>query len=95
VRWLEYRLEGNKVIKTWYKAENVRIPQYDGQQAGTIWTIFLPGDRVKIMVADGNANGNNSVAVRPVEDDPYIAQGAPDAKWNEWYPNGIAKGLKQ
>jgi len=89
VRWLAYKLqEDKKVTKSWHKAENVRIQQYDGQQAGGVWAIFLPGDRVKIIVTDGNANGHNTVAVRPADDDPYVAQGAVDDEWNRLYRKG-------
>jgi hypothetical protein len=86
--WLAYQMKDGKVVKNWYKAENVRIPQYSGQQAGTTWTFFLPGERIKIMVADGNANGHNSVALRPVDGDPYIAQGIPDEEYNRLYLDG-------
>lgn len=83
MHWLAYQDEGNKVVKHWYKAENVQIPQYDGKQAGDIWAIFLPGNRVKLMVADGNANGHNSVAVRPADNDPYVAQGVRDTEFEK------------
>ncbi|CAN0626871.1 conserved exported protein of unknown function [Burkholderia multivorans] len=93
VRWLvDKKLDGESSA-SWYKAENVRIPQYDGGRSGGVWAIFLPGDRVKIMVADGNASGHNSVAVRPTDDDPYVAQGAPDEEWNDEYPNGVKRGV--
>ena len=79
--------DGNKVAKSWYKAENVEIPQYNGQLAGTTWAIFLPDHRVKIMVADENFNGHNSVAVRPGSDDPDVFQGVPDEESNKLYLN--------
>ena len=96
VRWLAFKdvkRLGAKAPGSWYKAENVQIPQYDGSRSGGVWAIFLPGDRVKIMVADGNASGHNSVAVRPADDDPYVAQGSPDEEWNDAYPNGVMRGL--
>ena len=88
VRWLAYMDDGNRVAKSWYKAESVRIPQYDGRQAGTTWAIFLPGHRVKIMVADENANGHNSVAVHPADNDPYVVQGVRDEESNRLYLSG-------
>jgi len=83
MHWLAYQDEGNNVVKRWYKAENVQIPQYDGKQADVLWAIFLPGNRVKLMVADGNANGHNSVAARPADNDPYIAQGVRDTEFEQ------------
>jgi hypothetical protein len=91
VRWLEYRARDGRVMETWYKAENVRIPQYDGEHAGSIWTIFLPDYRVKVVVAGSNANDLAPGAGRPADSDPYVAQGAPDDQWNEWYPGGVAR----
>ncbi|WP_316156208.1 DUF3304 domain-containing protein [Cupriavidus sp. BIC8F] len=55
----------------------VTVPQYGSSTSG-FWAIFLPGDRVKVMVADGNTNGHNDVNVRPAEDDPLVAQGVRD-----------------
>ncbi|MBU9338089.1 DUF3304 domain-containing protein [Burkholderia multivorans] len=92
VRWLVDKK--NEKTSGWYKAENVRIPQYDGSRSGGVWAIFLPGDRVKLMVADGNANGRNSVAVRPGDDDPDVVQGAPDEEWNYEYPKGVMRGIQ-
>jgi hypothetical protein len=66
----------------------MQIAQYDGSQSGGVWAIFLPGDRVRIMVADGNASGHNSVARRPADDDPYVAQGVLDDEWNRLYRKG-------
>ncbi|MBN6731751.1 DUF3304 domain-containing protein [Burkholderia multivorans] len=92
VRWLVDKK--NEKTSGWYKAENVRIPQYDGSRSGGVWAIFLPGDRVKLMVADGNANGRNSVAVRPGDDDPDVAQGVPDDEWNYEYPKGVMRRIQ-
>jgi len=88
VRWLADKKQDGKTPGYWYKAENVRIQQYDGKQAGGVWAIFLPGDRVKIIVADGNANGHNTVSVRPADGDPYVVQGAVDDEWNRLYRKG-------
>ncbi|VBB14435.1 DUF3304 domain-containing protein [Burkholderia stabilis] len=85
VRWVVDKKMDSKTLGYWYKAENVRIPQYDGSRSGGVWAIFLPGDRVKLMVADGNANGHNSVAVRPTDDDLYVVKGALDDEWNRLY----------
>ncbi|HDV6318459.1 TPA: DUF3304 domain-containing protein [Burkholderia multivorans] len=92
VRWLVDKK--NEKTSGWYKAENVRIPQYDGSRSGGVWAIFLPDDRVKLMVADGNANGRNSVGVRPGDDDPDVAQGVPDEEWNYEYPKGVMRGIQ-
>jgi hypothetical protein len=97
VRWLVFKdvkKLGAKAPGYWYKAENVRIAQYDGSQAGGVWAIFLPGDRVRIMIADGNHDGGNNVNNRPADNDPYIAQGVLDDEWNRFYPNGIEKGAE-
>ncbi|MCO8592504.1 DUF3304 domain-containing protein [Burkholderia multivorans] len=85
VRWKVDKKMDGKTLGYWYKAENVRIPQYDGSRSGGVWAIFLPGDRVKLMVADGNANGRNSVMVRPTDDDPYVVKGMLDDEWNRLY----------
>ncbi|WP_080970960.1 DUF3304 domain-containing protein [Burkholderia cepacia] len=98
MRWLVFKdvkRLGAKAPGAWYKADDVRIPQYDGNRTFGVWAIFLPGDRVKIMVADGNANGHNSVGTRPSDDDLYVAQGAPDEEWNYEYPNGVKRGLEK
>ncbi|AYY56710.1 DUF3304 domain-containing protein [Burkholderia multivorans] len=85
VRWKVDKKMDGKTLGYWYKADNVRIPQYDGSRSGGVWAIFLPGDRVKLMVADGNANGHNSVMVRPTDDDPYVVKGMLDDEWNRLY----------
>jgi len=87
VRWLVDKKQDGKTPGYWYKAENVRIAQYDGSQAGGVWGIFLPGDRVRLMVTDGHDGGNNPNN-RPADNDPYIAQGVLDAEWNERYRRG-------
>ncbi|HDR9338367.1 DUF3304 domain-containing protein [Burkholderia multivorans] len=85
VRWKVDKKMDGKTPGYWYKADNVQIPQYDGSRSGGVWAIFLPGDRVKLMVADGNANGHNSVMVRPTDDDPYVIKGELDDEWNRLY----------
>ena len=86
VRWLVYK-KGNGTSQTsWYKADNVRIPKYD-KIAGDLWAVFLPGDRVRIMVPDGK-QGENDPDKRPPDSDPYIAQGVPDEEWNRLYRHG-------
>ncbi|WP_439683270.1 DUF3304 domain-containing protein [Cupriavidus oxalaticus] len=55
----------------------VTVPEYGPSTYG-FWAIFLPEDRVKVMVMDGNANGHNSVRTKPPEDDPFVVQGVRD-----------------
>jgi hypothetical protein len=96
VRWLVYKdvkTLGAKAPGHWYKAENVRIAQYDGKQAGGIWTIFLPGDRVRIMITDGNHDGGNNPNNRPADNDPYLVQGVLDDEWDRLFPDGVAQGV--
>ncbi|MGY2487365.1 DUF3304 domain-containing protein [Cupriavidus sp. CP313] len=88
VRWLMDKAQDGKTPGYWYKAENVRFAQYNGNETYGAWAIFLPGDRVKLMVADGNANGQNSVSQRPAEDDPDVFQGVRDDEWNLKYRRG-------
>ena len=88
VRWLLDKKQDGKTPGYWYKAENVRIAQYNGANAGGIWSIFLPGDRVRIMVTDGNRDGGNNRNNRPADNDPYIAQGVLDEEWNRLYRKG-------
>jgi Protein of unknown function (DUF3304) len=97
VRWLVFKdvkKMGAKAPGTWYKAENVRIAQY-ARRTGGVWAIFLPGDRVRLMIVDGNHDGGNNPNNRPPDSDPYIAQGVIDEEWNEQYPNGVMRGLKK
>ncbi|KDB10625.1 Protein of unknown function DUF3304 [Burkholderia sp. lig30] len=87
VRWLvtKKRPDGKK-WGYWYKAENVRIAPYNGANANEAWGIFLPGDRVRVMITDGNRDGGNNPNARPADNDPYIAQGVLDEEWNRRYP---------
>ncbi|MFA8360005.1 DUF3304 domain-containing protein [Burkholderia ubonensis] len=80
VRWLVDKKQDGKTRGSWYKAENVRIPKY-GRVMGGLWAVFLPGDRVRIMVADGQKGDANDPGIRPSDNDPYIAQGC-------WIRNG-------
>ncbi|MFP3504279.1 DUF3304 domain-containing protein [Burkholderia sp. SIMBA_062] len=88
VRWLVDKKQDGKTPGYWYKAENVRIAQYNGANAGGIWSIFLPGDRVRIMITDGNRDGGNNPNNRPADNDPYIVQGVIDQEWNRLYRKG-------
>lgn len=86
VRWLVEKTQDGKTPGYWYKAENVRIPQYK-KVAGDLWAVFLPGDRLRIMVPDGREGGNDPYT-RPADNDPYIAQGMMDQEWNRLYRDG-------
>ncbi len=77
VHWHVEKVQDGKTPGVVYRA-TTEVPQYDGANSGEMWAIFLPDDRVKIMVADGNANGRNSVDARPADDDPFIAHGVLD-----------------
>ncbi len=80
VRWIaNKKLEGH-AWGSWYQAD-AEIAEY-GPRSGDMFVIFLPGDRIKVMVQDGNANGHNSLAVRPADDDPYVAVGKVDDEAN-------------
>lgn len=87
VRWLVDKKQDGKTPGYWYKAENVRIPKY-GKVMGSLWAVFLPGDRVRIMVADGQRGGANDPGIHPVDSDQYIAHGVLDQEWNQLYRNG-------
>jgi hypothetical protein len=88
VHWLVDKKQDGKTPGYWYRAEHVRIAQYDGANAGAAWGIFLPGDRVRIMITDGNRDGGNNPNNRPADNDPYIAQGVLDEEWNRLYRKG-------
>lgn len=90
VRWLVDKKQDGKTPGYWYKAENVRIPKYRGNMGG-LWAVFLPGDRVRIMVADGQKGGANDPGLRPENSDRYIAQGIADQEWNRLYRIGASK----
>lgn len=87
MRWLVDKKQDGKTPGYWYKAENVRIPKY-GKVMGSMWAVFLPGDRVRIMVADGRKGDANDPDIHPSDNDPYIAQGVVDEEWNRLYRDG-------
>ncbi len=80
VRWIANKKLDGYAWGSWYKAD-AEIAEY-GPRTGGMFVIFLPGDRIKVMVRDGNANGHNSVAIRPADDDPYLAVGKVDDEAN-------------
>ena len=47
VRWVVDKKMDGKTLGYWYKADNVRIPQYDGSRSGGVWAIFwfIAGNR--------------------------------------------------
>jgi hypothetical protein len=87
VRWLVDKKQDGTTPGYWYKAENVRIAQYS-TETYAVWAIFLPGDKVRLMVTDGNHDGGNNPNNRPADNDPYIAQGVLDDEWNQRYRRG-------
>ena len=91
VRWLVDKTQDGKTPGYWYKAENVRIAPYNSGNTGGAWGIFLPGDRVRVMLTDGNHTGGNNPNIRPADNDPYIAQGVLDDEWNRLYRRGGVK----
>nr|WP_167359258.1 DUF3304 domain-containing protein [Burkholderia diffusa] len=93
VRWLVDKKQDGKTRGSWYKAENVRIEPYTRPTAG-VWAIFLPGDRVKIVVGNPNARELSYGAGPPAANDPYVVQGATDEEWNYKYPDGKVRGLR-
>ncbi|POH88882.1 hypothetical protein CJ026_019425 [Ralstonia pickettii] len=76
VRWIADKKLDGVTYGAWYKAE-AELPEYGTATYG-MWVIFLPGDRVKVMIKDGNANGHNRVWARPADDDPYVGTGTVD-----------------
>lgn len=91
VRWLVDKKRDGKTPGYWYKAENVQVAPYNGTNAGETWGIFLPGDRVRVMITDGNQDGGNNPNNRPADNDPYVAQGVIDVEWNKLYRRGGGK----
>jgi len=95
VRWLVFKdvkKLGARAPGDWYKAENVRIAKYDGKKTAGAWLIFLPDDRVRLMVVDGSEGGNDP-DIRPPDEDPLIVKGVVDKEWNKQFPNGVARGI--
>ncbi|MEN7531171.1 DUF3304 domain-containing protein [Cupriavidus sp. DL-D2] len=68
IRWGAEKVADGKTPATHYVAE-ARVQEYARRTAG-MWAIFLPDNRVKVMVRDGNANGRNSLDVRPADVTP-------------------------
>ncbi|WP_367399000.1 DUF3304 domain-containing protein [Burkholderia multivorans] len=92
VRWLVDKK--NEKTSGWYKAENVRIEPYITGQTAGVWAIFLPRDRVKIVVGNPSASDLAPNAGPPAASDPYVVQGAPDEEWNYEYPKGVMRGIQ-
>ncbi|AOY94411.1 hypothetical protein BKK79_20870 [Cupriavidus sp. USMAA2-4] len=80
VRWLVDKKQDGVTYGSWYQAQ-AEIAEY-GPRAGALFVVFLPEDRIKVMVQDGNANGHNDLTVRPADDDPYVVAGALDEAAN-------------
>jgi len=76
IRWKVGKVPDGKTPGIHYAAE-VRIPQY-AKETGGMWAIFLPNDRVKVMVNDQKSTRQNDPDYRPADDDPFIAQGMID-----------------
>jgi len=93
VRWLVDKKQDGKTSGSWYKAENVRIAKYDGKKTGGAWLIFLPDDRVRLMVVDGSEGGNDP-DVRPPDEGPLIVKGVVDKEWNDQFPGGVARRFR-
>ncbi|CAG9242624.1 conserved hypothetical protein [Burkholderia diffusa] len=94
VRWLVDKKQDGKSPADWYKAENVQIEPYPTGYTSGVWAIFLPGDRVKIVVGNPHARDLARNAGPPAVTDPYLAQGKADEEWNYKYPNGKVRGLR-
>ncbi|WP_256946794.1 MULTISPECIES: DUF3304 domain-containing protein [Burkholderia] len=92
VRWLVDKKNEN--TSGWYKADNVPIEPYITGQTAGVWAIFLPGDRVKIVIGNPNARDLARDAGPPSASDPYVVQGAADEEWNYEYPKGVKRGLQ-
>lgn len=76
VRWLADKELDGVTYGAWYKAET-ELPEY-GPATYNMWVIFLPGDRVKVVIRDNRGDGARSVVAKPADDDPYIAVGTVD-----------------
>ncbi|HEF4734137.1 DUF3304 domain-containing protein [Burkholderia multivorans] len=85
VRWKADKKMDGKTLGYWYKAENVRIEPYITGRTSGVWAIFLPGDRVKLVVGNPNARDLAPNAGPPAASDPYVVQGTLDEEWNRLY----------
>ncbi|VBB14432.1 DUF3304 domain-containing protein [Burkholderia stabilis] len=85
VRWVVDKKMDGKTPGYWYKAEDVRIEPYITGQTSGVWAIFLPGDRVKLVVGNPNARDLARDAGPPIATDPYVVQGVLDDEWNRLY----------
>ncbi|MBU9452964.1 DUF3304 domain-containing protein [Burkholderia multivorans] len=85
VRWKADKKMDGKTLGYWYKAENVRIEPYITGQTSGVWAIFLPDDRVKLVVGNPNARDLAHNAGPPAASDPYVVQGTLDEEWNRLY----------
>ncbi|MGO4813701.1 DUF3304 domain-containing protein [Cupriavidus sp. 2MCAB6] len=74
IRWTVNKVLDGKTPGLVYRATST-LPEY-GELSGSMWAIFLPGDRVKVMVSD-STNGRRA-DIRPGDDDPFIAHGVLD-----------------
>ncbi|MCA8482232.1 DUF3304 domain-containing protein [Burkholderia multivorans] len=85
VRWKVDKKMDGKTPGYWYKADNVRLEPYITGQTSGVWAIFLPGDRVKLVVGNPNARDLARNAGPPAASDPYVVQGTLDEEWNRLY----------
>lgn len=74
VHWYAGKIHDGKTPGVVYRATTT-LPEY-GELSGSMWAIFLPGDRVKVMVSD-STNGRRA-DIRPDDGDPFIAHGVLD-----------------
>jgi hypothetical protein len=88
VRWKVDKKQDGKTPGYWYKAENVRVERYIAHQTAGVWAIFLPGDRVKVIIGNPDAYDLAPGAGPPASTDPYVSQGTLDDQWNRLYRVG-------
>ncbi|WP_335582924.1 DUF3304 domain-containing protein [Cupriavidus sp. USMAA2-4] len=80
IRWLVEKIPDGVTYGSWYQAE-AELPPY-GRATYGLWAIFLPGDRVKVMVRGSVEAGYTNVWTRPSDDDPYVVVGTLDEAAN-------------
>lgn len=88
VRWIADKKQDGKTLGYWYKSEDVRIEQYAAHQTAGVWAIFLPDDRIKVVVGNPDAHDLAPNAGPPARTDPYVAKGSLDDEWNRLYRDG-------